>query len=176
VPAADFVIELKSGSARGEQTREQLRGLLDRYDVSHWVRTHEIIIEDRAIPHSHPVLTVDTRDLGDEYVMATFLHEQIHWLLSDRYGAVVQATTELRRRYPDIHRPLPMGALNEDSTYLHLIVNCLERRALLEVMGSDAIERMTPFWLTDHYTAIYDIVLRDHDAIDALIDAHGLAP
>jgi hypothetical protein len=173
---ADFLIELKHGSEREEHTREQLRALLDRYDVARWVRTRKIIIEDGAIPHSHPVLTIDTRDLGDEYVMATFLHEQIHWLLTEKYGAVLEATAELRRRYPGIHRPLPVGASNEESTYLHLIVNCLERRALLEVMGADALDRMTPFWLTDHYTAIHGIVLRDHEAIDALIDAHGLGP
>lgn len=175
MPAADFHIELKSGTASEERTRHQLRALLDRCVVARWVGTRSIVIEDRAIPHSHPVLTIDTRDLGDEYVIATFLHEQVHWLLTDRYSGVRKAKDELRR-YPDIHRPLPVGATNEDSTYLHLIVNCLERRALLEVMGADALDRMTPFWLTDHYTAIYEIILRDHEQIDALIDAYGLAP
>ena len=176
MPAADFTVTLKHGSPREEQTRAQLLELLDSYDVSRWVRTHEIVVEERAIPHSHPVLTIDTRQLGDEYVLATFLHEQIHWLLTDRFGAVQQAKAELERRYPGIHRPLPVGAVDEDSTYLHVIVNCLERRAVLEVMGAEAIDRLTPFWLTDHYTAIYEIVLRDHDDIDALIDAFGLGP
>jgi hypothetical protein len=176
MPAADFKIELANGSPSEVRTRDQLRALLDRYDVSRWARTHTLVIEDGVIPHSHPVLTIDTRDLGDEYVMSAFLHEQVHWLLSDRYAAVLQATAELRQRYPGIHRPVPVGAGSEDSTYLHLIVNALERRAVIEIMGAGALEPLTRFWLTDHYTAIYDIVLRDHEAIDALVDSSGLGP
>jgi hypothetical protein len=178
--AADFTIAVKHASPGEERTRDQLLALLDRYDVSRWVRTRRVVIEDGVIPHSHPVLTLDTRDLADEYVMSAFLHEQVHWLLSTNYFRTVfrmrRAKNDLRRRYPDIHRPLPAGAANEDSSYLHLIVNCLERRAVLEEMGAQAIERLTPFWLTDHYTAIYDVVLRDHEEIDALIDSQRLGP
>jgi hypothetical protein len=108
--AADFTIEVKHGSPGQERTRDQLLALLDRYDVSRRVRTRRVVIEDGVISHSHPVLTLDTRDLGDAYVMSAFLHEQVHWLLSTnyfrRFFRMRRAKNDLRRRYPDIHRPL----------------------------------------------------------------------
>src|SRR5215470_6516498 len=75
-------ITLAHNSATEQQTRDQLQRLLKAYDVSAWIYTKAVAIDDRAIPHSHPVLTLHTRHLKDDaLLLSTFVHEQFHWLL-----------------------------------------------------------------------------------------------
>ncbi|NJM35541.1 MAG: bifunctional phosphoribosylaminoimidazolecarboxamide formyltransferase/IMP cyclohydrolase [Rhodomicrobium sp.] len=46
-------------------------------------------IQSRVIPHSHPVLTLNTQYVEDDTAQtATFLHEQFHWFLGERRSAV----------------------------------------------------------------------------------------
>jgi hypothetical protein len=59
-------ITLKQGTTGEAQTRDQLRRLLTTYDVSPWIYTRSIVIDERAIPFSHPVLTLHTRHQQDD--------------------------------------------------------------------------------------------------------------
>src|SRR5262245_52213072 len=73
-------ISLKNGSRAEIKTRDQLQRLLRTYDLSKWIFTKSILIDEKAIPHSHPVLTIHTRHLkDDELLLSTFVHEQLHW-------------------------------------------------------------------------------------------------
>lgn len=176
-------IRLKRGTSREVQTREQLLRLLTTHDVSRWLHTREVLVEEGAIPHSHPTLTLNTRHLEqDDVLLATFIHEQLHWHLSNLPHAplrqpkpVASAMDELRAAYPGLPITAPLGAGNERSTYLHLIVNYLECAAMREVLEEWRFEALTSFWLGDHYTALYRAVLEQPDVIAAIIDRHELA-
>lgn len=49
--------------------------------MQRWIRTRDVVVEEKAIPHSHPVLTLNTQYLkNDNALLATFIHEQFHWL------------------------------------------------------------------------------------------------
>src|SRR4051812_30597332 len=73
-------ISLAHGSKAEQQTKEQLQRLLGAYDLSKWIFTKSIIIDEQSIPHSHPTLTLHTRHLkDDELLLSTFVHEQLHW-------------------------------------------------------------------------------------------------
>src|SRR5689334_3245027 len=77
-------IRLHSGTPLEERGREQLRRLLRTYDLHRWLFTRDILIQSGVIPHSHPVLTLNTRYLVDDTAeLATFVHEQLHWFLTD---------------------------------------------------------------------------------------------
>ena len=95
-------IELAGGSPRERQAEAQLRRLLAAHDLDAaglgaLIVTRRVRIESGAVPHSHPVLTLNTRHLGDdERQLATFLHEQLHWYLNAREAAVGKAIAELR--------------------------------------------------------------------------------
>jgi hypothetical protein len=53
---------------------------LDKYDLTPWLFTRAVVIDDDATPHSHPVLTLHTRHLRDDLLLlSTFIHEQSHW-------------------------------------------------------------------------------------------------
>src|SRR5918911_4326373 len=112
-------ISLKNNSESEAQTKERLQKLLQRYDLSKWMFTRKIMIEDKVIPHSHPVLTLSTREDGD-VLLATFVHEQIHWFLDEHSERTEKAKKELRAIYPKVPVGPPDGARDEDSSYLHL--------------------------------------------------------
>ena len=85
------------------QTKSQLQKLLAQYDLSKFIFTIEIIIDRNTIPHSHPVLTLHTRHLKDaELLLSTFVHEQIHWFLTQHQEQTEQAVKELRTIFPKV--------------------------------------------------------------------------
>lgn len=151
-------IRAVNGSASEQAGAEQLRRVLARWDVEPWTYTREIAIEDRVVPHSHPVLTLSWGRADDDEVLATFLHEQFHWLEDDVPGftAAMRAFAEA---YPDAPAGGPEGARDLESTYRHLVVNDLEYQALTELVGEARAREI----LEGHgfYTWIYDRVLND---------------
>jgi hypothetical protein len=70
-------------SAAELATKAQLERLIAAHDLRQWTFTHEIVIDEKSIPHSHPVLTLHTRHLKqDDELLSTYLHEQLHWFLT----------------------------------------------------------------------------------------------
>jgi hypothetical protein len=73
-------ISLKHGDAKERATERQLDRLLSQYDLSQWIFTTSVVIDEDAIPHSHPILTLHARHLkDDDLLLSTFVHEQAHW-------------------------------------------------------------------------------------------------
>lgn len=140
-PALD--IRLAHGSDAERATAEALRRLVDAHDVGRWIFTPTAVIDERQIPHSHPVLTLHTRHLGDdEQLLATFLHEQFHWLAVERGEARDAAMAEFRRLFPDPPSSAEGGARDATSTWLHLVVNDLTLQATAELWGEERAERV----------------------------------
>ena len=168
-----LVVSTASGTALEERGREQLLRLVATYDVDRWLFTRTVRIQSRAIPHSHPVLTLNTQYLANDTAqLATFLHEQFHWYVSARPDSAVRALrAELRRLYPDAPDRGPAGARDLESTYLHLIVCTLEYEATAAVFGRDVARRTLEGWT--HYTWVYRTVLADTERLVALLARHG---
>jgi catechol 2,3-dioxygenase-like lactoylglutathione lyase family enzyme len=166
-------ITLVSGDPLEEQAGWQLLRLLERYDLRKWQFTDAVQIDQTAIPHSMPVLTLNARYLrDDERALATYLHEQLHWFVFGRQVALHRAIRELRQRYPSVPPFEAGGARDETSTYVHLVVCPLEYAALTEVIGAEAaraaIER------ADVYTWIYATILQDWSYFADLLSRHAL--
>lgn len=167
-------IKLAHNSATEQQTGDQLERLLKTYDVSPWLYTKSIIVDDTAIPHSHPVLTLHTRHLRDDaLLLSTVVHEQFHWFLVQKDAQMQEAVKELRTRYPSVP---PEGANGEQSTYLHLLVCYLEWGADERVLGELAARQVIEFWSTDHYPWVYTTLLYDRREIGQIVSKHGLIP
>ncbi len=170
-------IETATGSESEERTKRLLVELLENYDTSRWHFTDHVIIDENALGHSHPVLTLGTTfpvrsRIG---VISLFLHEQIHWYLAGKPGACSAAQEELRRMYPEVPDASNGGARDECSTYLHLIVNWLEIEVLRAVVGTDdAEETLQAARYGRVYQWIYSRVAEDGEAIGNVIRKHGL--
>lgn len=170
-------ISLKKGSKGEQQTKDQLQRLIKTYDLTTWTFTRSIIIEEGAIPHSHPVLTLSARHVkDDELLLSTFVHEQAHWFLTQNDKATEEAKKELRVMFPKAPVNFPEGASDEESTYLHLIVIYLEYRADRELLGELKARQVMDFWATDHYMWIYKTVLEHAREIGNVALKHKLIP
>jgi hypothetical protein len=174
-PALD--ITLKQGTRREAQTRDQLRRLVTAYDVSPWVFTKSIVIDERSTPHSHPVLTLHARHLkDDDLLLSTFVHEQFHWPLAQKSELTEEAIKELRGIFPTVPGRMPEGAQDEHSTYLHLLVCYLEWHAIQQLLGELRARQVMEFWATDHYTWVYKTVLDRERDIGSVLAKYKLLP
>ncbi|HJZ71031.1 MAG TPA: hypothetical protein VKE51_04780 [Vicinamibacterales bacterium] len=168
-------IALKQGSPREAQTREQLQRLVKTYDVSRWIFTKSIVVDERAIPHSHPVLTLHARHLlDDDLLLSTLVHEQFHWFLVEKESETKEAIAELRPLFATVPVSQPEGAQDEHSTYLHLLDCYLEYRAVQQLLGELKARQVMEFWATDHYTWVYRTVLDRSRDIGAVMAKHKL--
>ena len=82
--AADrhVAITARHGSEKELQTKQRLEALLTQYDLAKWIVTTAVVIdEDAPTPHSHPVLTLNTKGLARDPIalLSSFIHEQMHW-------------------------------------------------------------------------------------------------
>ena len=171
-------ISLKSGSPSEIQTKAQLERLVKTYDLSKWIFTKAILIDEKSIPHSHPVLTLHTRHLkDDDLLLSAFVHEQLHWFLVQNDKETNEAIKELRVVFPKVPVGSPEGIPeDEESTYLHLLVNYLEYRADRELMGELRAKQVMDFWATDHYKWVYKTILERTRDIGNIAFKHKLIP
>jgi len=169
------VIRLAGNTEAEARTRAQLLRLLGAHDLSAWSFTRSIRVDQDAVPHSHPVLTLHTRHLAqDDLLLATYIHEQCHWHLERRAFAVDAAVAELRRRYPRVPVGGRDGARSERSSYEHLIIGWLELDGVRQLLGPERARRVLEHWTHDHYRWIYRTVLADAAELGRVVRRHGL--
>jgi hypothetical protein len=168
-------IELAHGTPREQLAKQTLEAALASHDVTKYTFTRKVVIEQGAVNHAFPTLTLNAAfaESPDE-LLSTYVHEQLHWHLRNRAPRQQAAIAELRRMYPRVPVGLPASAESEYSTYGHLVDCYLEVVADRELMGpqrADAVIKHKPW-----YTWIYMTVLADEKPIAALVDRHLLRP
>lgn len=151
-------------------TRDQLQRLMKQYDVDKWIFTEKVEIDREAIPHSHPILTLSVRHLkDDELLLSTFVHEQFHWYIEERAEQTKAAIADLKTIFPEVPVGYPKGAMDEESSYLHLLVCYLEYQADKKLFGEMKARQIMEFWTNDHYTWIYRQVLSEERKIGTVV-------
>jgi hypothetical protein len=168
-------ITLKHGTEREARTKAQLERVLSDYDLSKYTFTREVVIEEQAINHAFPVLTLNVRAFADseDELLSSFVHEQLHWHLRDRGPAMQNAVAELRRVYPHVPVGGQEGAETEYSTYGHLVDCYLELVADRKLIGPERTAAVVAD--KGHYTWIYATVIRDDARMSALVNRYRLA-
>lgn len=176
--AAPQALDIRTANRTELEQRgvEQLRRILDTWEIDRWVFVDDVRIETGVIPHSHPVLTLSTRtvdDRADEAQLATFLHENFHWFVLEDQPALAAAVAEHRELFPDAPGRAGGGARDPRSTYLHLVVCDLELQALTQLLGEARAREIIGGW--NHYPWVYERVLSD-PRIHEINARHGLVP
>lgn len=157
-------------------TKQNLLHLAQVYDLSPFLYTKTIKIESRVIPHSHPVLTLNSRNAeAPKKLLSVFLHEQLHWWLTNNKVQTDLAIKDLKKIYPKAPVTKSMGP---NSTYLHLIVCYLELKAVSFYLGKkDGREVISSIMNKDKiYPWIYNQVLNKDLAIQKIVKKHKLLP
>lgn len=169
------VITTVNSTAKEQQAHVQLKRLLADLPVDSWLLTRTIRIEEGVIPHSHPVLTLNTRHLDDDArALATLMHEQMHWWIDGHAKEVRLAKRDLRRIYSSLPVGYPEGANDEDASYEHLLINWLEVNAMKSLLGEEEARRVLSLAKKDHYRRLYSLVEVDREKIGAIVTRRAL--
>lgn len=171
--STDFDIRLKNNTGRERAAADQLRRLLDAHDVSPYVVTYSVMIDEYDAPHSHPILTINAVYLEDDNsALSIFLHEQLHWLGMILEPNMQAALADLKELYPTVPNGTNGGARDDYSTYAHLIVGMQEFLAMKSLVGEG--EAIRVLRRKPNYRWVYDQVLKNHEALSAIIQKHQL--
>lgn len=156
---------------REQETVQIMQELLAQYNLSKWLFTTKVQVEAMAIPHSHPILTLNTKYLRDPNgklgLLSTFIHEQLHWHCEANEKQVNAIIKKLQKKYPTVPYKSQEGAKDEYSTYLHLIVCSLEYYAMQELTTKTKAQEILQ--AENHYTWIYDTVIKDERYLKRLL-------
>jgi hypothetical protein len=174
-PALEILV--KSGTPAEQRMRRLLSRLVEEYDLTGWLFTTIVLLDETAMPHSHPVLTLNVaHERNAIMTLAEFVHEQLHWFEEQHAEDRDRAIEETRRWYPAVPSEHPEGAGNETSTRLHLLVCYLEYQALKCLVGGRAARRTIVALSQHHYRWIYRTVLSDEETIGRIICQYNLVP
>jgi hypothetical protein len=172
-PSQDVVIEVTSGSPAEFQTKLALQALIHKYDLSRYTWTNKVIIQQGAMNHSFPEITLNVRfrDQPDA-LLSSYVHEQIHWFLREHNDQRVAAIDELQRKYPNAPTAYPEGGGSAESTYGHLITCYLEMQADRQLIGEKRTKKVIAeipwyFW-------IWKTVVNDEATIAAVVQENDL--
>ncbi|MEY2468381.1 MAG: hypothetical protein QOF21_1079, partial [Actinomycetota bacterium] len=168
----------KRATADELRTKQTLEELLARYDLAPFTFTNRVRIDERATPHSHPVLTLSTRFMvrSVDGVVADYLHEQLHRYVSSMRAQSRAANRAWREMFGKVPRRRGGGASTRRSTLLHLTVNWLECEGLCTVLGieraSDVLDAKVDGPV---YPWVYRQVRDNHEQLAAVLERTGLA-
>ena len=171
-----YVIDLSLAQAKAEKIIECIKRWRETHDIRRFEYTRHLRVAPNEIPHSHPVLTLNTQPYNPEEILCEYLHEQMHWY-EDRLGcggANSPLITELKQRYPGAPVGFPEGAADEYSTYLHLLVNWLEIEAASHFIARERAEEIARN--KRYYRWMYRTVLSDWQRLEELFRTHGIVP
>jgi hypothetical protein len=171
-------IDLAKARRDAEGIRDMLDRLRARHDLARFEYTTRLRIAPGEVPHSHPVLTLNTRLRDEDGLLSAYLHEQMHWYVTwfaqARAAAWRAIETALGPREAGLPVGFPEGAGDLASSRLHLVVNWLEVEALSVFLGQERARAIAAANFV--YSGITRIVLADWDALGELYRRHGLAP
>lgn len=164
-------VSTKNNTEREKATMALFKETMSAYDLSRWVFTKTVIIEERVIPHSHPVLTLSTSSRDKKELAAMFIHEQLHWYIEKSPDMLEKAVAEFKKRYKNVPYANRAGAQDEFSTYMHL-VNCyLEYRSMAMLIGEEEAKQM--MWNQPFYTWVYNKIIEDREYIGKVLSDVG---
>jgi hypothetical protein len=166
-------IDLARGTPREQLAKQTLEQVLAAHDLKKYTFTRKVIIEQGAVNHAFPVLTLNPAFASSpDELLSTYIHEQLHWHLRDRGSQQQAAIADLQHLYPRVPVGLPEGAETAYSTYGHLVDCYLEILADRELLGAEraaAVIHAKPW-----YTWIYATVLADEKQIADVVNRHQL--
>ena len=161
-------VALHENTSLEQKGRAQLERLLETYELDKWIFTDKVLIQSYVTPHSHPVLTLNTRYLDDDHEqLATFLHEQIHWFADEDSLKTEKIINTFKEMYPDVPVGNRQGARDSYSTYLHLMVCWLEFDAVSQLLGTEKARAILA--KKSYYQWIYARVLEDGNQLAKVI-------
>ncbi len=156
--------------------KQNLFHVIQIYDLTRFMYTYRVKIQDGVLNHSHPILTLNTKYARTpNKLMASFLHQQFHWWANGHPKQVRAAIADFEKIYKD--NP-GRNAEDRKHYYLHLVVNYLEFRCMGKLIGYHQTHRVQQEMLKieDHYSWAYSKIYRNPTQIRTILRKHNLIP
>lgn len=175
-PVSKIVVSTASEHSREVHTARELRQLLATHDLSGLQWTSRVIINGHEVPHSHPVLVLNTQAQGD-HLLGTYVHQQLHWWTTTHPG-LTGAIADTHHAWATVPTHHGGGAATTAQTRLHLIVCHLERRAMHHIAGDVRSRRLLRQQMTTGqvYPWIYGQIHLHNRALDRICTTWDLWP
>ena len=163
--------------AREEAGKEQILRLAQQYDLKKYTITRDIVIERGVIPHSKPEVTLNVRFLeNDDLALSSYLHEQGHWVLTERGQRRNRPLLEdLMRTFPGLDYERPNGDGEQIGSYFHIAVCLLEWQATEALVGAERARKVIEWKQGDHYKAIYALILSRRGQVESILNRNGVS-
>jgi hypothetical protein len=169
-------IRLQRKSQREFLRAAQIRRLATEYDLKKYTITRDIVIDEAAVNHSYPVLTLNLR-FGDkdDRVLSLYLHEQAHWVIGERHrGKMREMILELMRMYPNLRIEPPYGDGGAGSSYIHLVVITLELQALEDLIGAKRARNVLKFKREQNYKDLFTTVMDNREQMEKFLKRYDV--
>ena len=167
-----ITIKTANNTPRELRARQLLEEALAAHDLRRYTFTREVVIQEGAINHSFPVLTLNAGFATADDVLSTYIHEQIHWYLRERNDDQRQAIAALRRMYPNVPAAAEGGAESEISTYGHLVTCFLEIAVDRRLIGKERTAAVLS--RKRNYQWIYKTVVDNEAKIASVVRRYDL--
>jgi len=168
-------IKTKHGNQLEARKKQQIEHLAAQYDLGKFTITRDIMIEQGAVNHSMPVLTLNLRFMeNDDLALSAYVHEQGHWLLSQHRMDLTSLFNDLSKRFPNLDVNPPRGSGGLRDTYFHLVVCMLEWQAMEQLVGADRARDVIEWKEHDHYTDIYRTILQQREAVEGIVNKYQI--
>ena len=164
----NLFISTKSKSEKEEHIASLLREVVSVYNPP--IFTGDIVVEQGSIPHSHPIVTLNTRSSDPRKLLEVFVHEQFHWFATKAsgYSAGIE---HLRGLYAD-NGECNVSGENPNSFWEHLIVCWNTRNFLQGTLSAENVEWVYEQW--NPYPKTEMLVLQEFDRLKDILEPFGL--
>jgi hypothetical protein len=169
-------VKTKHGTPLEEQRKDQIERLAKQYDLKRYTITRDINVEQGAMNHSSPVLTLNLRFLdNDDLALSAYVHEQGHWVLMERHRMDMQPLfSDLQNTFPNLDVTPPHGDGQLRSSYYHLVVCMLEWQAMEELVGQERARKVIEWKQGDHYIDIYKAIMDRREQAEAIMKRYSI--
>lgn len=138
----NMIFKSKHNTERELEQISLLNEIVEQYAVPEF--TELVLVEEKVIPHSHPVLTLNTRSKDKLDILKTLVHEQFHWYVSN-HSKYNECIALLKTRYVDDGEHNKSGK-HPNSYWEHIIVCFNTRNHLAKILTPEEIEYVYSLW------------------------------
>jgi len=136
-----------------------VNGLCEQYDIPAFTQT--VLVEKDSIPHSHPILTLNTRVKDSRLLLKTLVHEQLHWYAKN-HPQYKNCIAYLKTRYRDDGEHNKLGTY-PDSYWEHIII-CFNALNYLEnFLSKEDVEWIYQQWQA--YPTLEKLVVQNKEKV-----------
>ncbi len=143
---------------------EIIKAVCEQYVVP--IFTDVVVVEKGAIPHSHPILTLNTRVKDPRLVLKVLVHEQLHWYVQ-KHPKYNECIAYLKSKYKDDGEHNKSGTY-PDSYWEHIIVCFNTRRYLTTTLLPEDLRWISEQW-RPYPTLEDEVIERDREIESDLI-------